>query len=206
MIYSSYPNPLFEEAIKYPEKPDTKRALDRADQFNETGAINLDLAKTELVICNLGDLMQSKSFDGMRKRYLILPFSFKFIRKNHMVLDKAKTKFINIVNNKLEMFEKLVLTISYQDMLLLQNTMNYHLKELEVKSQTDEKKTPEAKEKSETETKPIEKPIEKKEAFEESKEDSKSQVAVVTEDDDWTDGLQIYSIRMPGVQTVKLKF
>mmetsp|Transcript_20211 Transcript_20211/g.17405 ORF Transcript_20211/g.17405 Transcript_20211/m.17405 type:complete len:143 (+) Transcript_20211:412-840(+) len=77
---------------------------------------------------------------------MILPFSLVLMRKTHQVLNKEQAELINITRNEVSL-ERMILRVSYQDAMLLNNSINFQLEQLgQGQEKTEEEKKEEEKE------------------------------------------------------------
>jgi len=131
IAFANYPPPDKEEALKEVRGQKIKRALDQAGDHNQIEKIQVNLDGFEIFICELEELFRSTNFKVVRKKNMILPVSIVFIRSTHLVLNKDRKELIKSTHNKLSI-EKLVLRLSYQDFLLVTNSINFQIEQLKL--------------------------------------------------------------------------
>ena len=186
------------------------KATDQCANFNEVGSIKLLANNLEIFICQLEELMKSNNFSEARKRHMILPFSVIFMRQTYMVPNKEQTDLITVVKN-LVTIERLGLRMSYQDSLLLSNSISFQLEQLKRdKEEPPVESLPKLEAaRSETESPDIS-PRKRNEAakFEEEKKEEITEIQKKDDRDpeDWINGLEDYRISTQGVEIVIFTF
>lgn len=85
----------------------------------------------EIFVCEFEELLKSSNFKETRKRNMILPVSIVFIRTTHMILNKDRKELMKITHNKLSI-DQLVVRLSYQDSLLVTNSINFQIEQLKL--------------------------------------------------------------------------
>jgi len=196
--YTKYPDPDWLESVNYAKKKPPVKATDQCSSDNEIENITLQANKFELFICESKQLFSRRDFSDVHKRNMILPFAIHFTRKTHKVPNKECTKFITTIRNQC-VIEELIIRLSYQDYLLLNNSINFQLEQ--IKGQTPSEKEKPTEEKVSPGNVP-----KKTEVEEECKEDKESLNVLSTASessiDNWTDNLQEYSLISNGLQIV----
>ena len=127
LSYESYLSPSLQYVLN--EIKDNKK---NASYFqihsrpNEVSALKFSLTNVEIFLCEISDLIIFKSFNRVKKRNLLLPFSFHFGRKWYVVLSKKMDKLIETVKNDIN-FEKIIIRSSLNDNILMWDTMNFQI-------------------------------------------------------------------------------
>jgi len=127
--FDGRPEPKLSEQLKLLETVECKKAIDQCAVHNQVMLVKATLSKFELFICEFEDLVTTKNFKDVRKRNLILPFSLSVHHQGYLVPDKFRKELIPVANNQV-MMEFVVLRMSYQDALLINNTIQYQLEQL----------------------------------------------------------------------------
>ena len=103
--------------------------IDQCNEQNQNAQLKATLSQCELFICEFEDLIHRRNFSDVRKRNLILPFTLSYTSKTHFVPNRPRTKLVPVHKNEL-FIELLVLRMSYQDGLLVNNTIHFQLEKM----------------------------------------------------------------------------
>lgn len=122
-----------------------------------------------------------------------------------MVLNKERKEFINVTKNQVEL-ERMILRVSYQDAMLLNNSLQFQLEQLG-SGKEEEEKSEEEKKRLEEEKKKMERIESRKKTMKRqnmtSTEEFKSNEAVQELDAHfWKDNLEEYHLDSAGFQIV----
>jgi len=197
------------------------RATEQCTENNEVMNLRTSLRNFEVFICEFEELLSTKNFNEVRKRIMILPFTLSYVRREHHVPNKHQTELIPVIKNEVNI-DLMVLRMSYQDALLLNNTIQYQLQHLHKENNLTKEThaTDNASEFSAT----AEISPEKRESIrgdypsprltcntEELKEEKNNHVEVIDvqsqieNQDNWESHLEEFNIGCQGIQIVKIK-
>ena len=95
-------------------------------RHNEVSAIKFSLTNVEIFLCEISDLIIYKSFNKVKKRNLLLPFSFHFGRKWYIILSKRMDKLVETTKNDINI-EKVIITSSLNDNVLMWDTIKFQI-------------------------------------------------------------------------------
>jgi len=204
--FDGRPEPSLKHELQFIEATKCQKAIEQCADHNQVMQVKATLSKFELFICEFEDLITTKNFKDVRKRNLILPFSLSAHHQGYMVPNKSRTELIAVANNQVVM-ELVVLRMSYQDALLLNNTVQYQLEQLG-DIQKKEKPDSEKKERSKTRSSTV-LPIEesKEDEAEIRRKETRRNTEIIDvqrdmDENDWKANYQEFSIQSQGVQIV----
>jgi len=212
----SLPKPTLEKTITELQGKNFYRATEQCTENNEVTNLRTSLRNFEVFICEFEELLSTKNFNEVRKRIMILPFTLSYIRREHHVPNKLQTELIPVFKNEVNI-DLMVLRMSYQDALLLNNTIQYQLQHLHSEDKYSHQNEPTNELLTPTEISP-----EKRESIrvdhpsprltvstEEQKETKASLVEVIDvqseieNQDNWESRLEEFNIGSQGIQIVK---
>jgi len=218
------PKPSLEKSLTDIQGKTFYRATEQCTPYNESMHMKASLSHFEVFICEFEEILESLNFNEVRKRTMILPFTLSYLRKEHYVPNKSQIDIIPVVKNEINI-ELMVLRMSYQDALLLNNTIRYQLEHFNQSKSLHNSKTMIDEKSDEISSSLLEKPsiIEESHSasrLDETKDEKhhhhhhhhKKAIEVIDvqaqieNKDNWEPHLQEFNIGGQGVQIVKWNF
>ena len=102
------------------------RLIDQGVSDVMTSKLDAKLQNFEIFITDLDSLVSADSFNQVRKRNLIMPFSVAVARQSYNILNTSKTKLIAYNKTDLSL-DQIAFRVSYNDAKLLYSSLNFQL-------------------------------------------------------------------------------
>ncbi len=210
------PKPSLEKSLTDIKGKTFYRATEQCTPYNESMNMKASLSHFEVFICEFEEILESRNFNEVRKRTMIMPFTLSYLRKEHHVPNKSQTDIMPVVKNEVNI-ELMVLRMSYQDALLLNNTIRYQLEHFNQSKSLHNSKTMIDEKSDDVSSSLLEKPSMMEEPpsasrLDETSKDEKHHKkaievidvqAQIENKDNWEPHLQEFNIGGQGVQIVR---